>query len=412
MQLLRAIALESSSDEEDIERDQNNVDNTVDRLTQQHPSSSDASDDVLENQPSADTSDSTSDHNTDFGLLDYIDSSSESILEETEEKSLKEKLATWSTTHGLSKFCIDELLKMLRSDGNVNLPKDSRTLLQTPKLINYEEKCGGQYIYFGMNEGLESIVGLESFFSDDNSLKLNFNIDGILVFKSTGTQFWPILCSVGHYTPFIVAIFYGSQKSNSREDYLSDFIRALHELSDNGITIGDTLFTIYINAFICDAPARAFLKNIKGHTGLKYNACERCMVRGYWKQNRVILHSADKCSLRTDKEFSSLTYLDYHQHGETPSAFSVQYTMCNSILSGLYAFGVSRSGKTYFRVSQTWSKCMQIVSRPASRNFEQFGISSAQNLAGIRTLESNRIPSVPALHRTSCFTQVPYQRKI
>jgi hypothetical protein len=50
-----------------------------------------------------------------------------------------------------------------------------------------------------------------------------------------------------------------------------------------------------IKAFICDAPAIAFIKGIKGHTGY----CERCTIRGEYKFN-IIVHLGNSC-LRTDK---------------------------------------------------------------------------------------------------------------
>lgn len=306
----RALALASSSDDEEI---QNLEHQTQAELPIQNLGhiSHDTGDNLDEHSESDEHTES------DFGLSDTILSSSDGVSE-IEEKSLREQLAAWSTKNRLSKTCVDDVLKILCSNGHTDLPKDSRTLLKTPKLIEFVEKCGGQYIYFGMKDGLKTIVSLKSFSLDEeagNSLKLNFNVDGIPLFKSTGTQFWPILCSLGHYTPFVVAIFYGSGKPNCLEDYLSDFVKEMQELSQNGFAFKDKAFNIIFNAFICDAPARAFLKNIKGHTG--YNACERCIVRGYWKENRVVLHSNEKCPLRTDEDFSSVAY-DDHQNGETP----------------------------------------------------------------------------------------------
>jgi len=61
--------------------------------------------------------------------------------------------------------------------------------------------------------GLSKLVPLYTSDNHDNILRLNFkNIDGIPLFRSVGTQFWPILCSVGNITPFIVALFYGPSK--------------------------------------------------------------------------------------------------------------------------------------------------------------------------------------------------------
>ena len=264
---------------------------------------------------------------SDFGFSETVqssDSDADASFSDNEVglKTLKEQLSTWATSNNVSKSCVDELLTILKPQCNVELPKDCRTLLQTPRVIEYSEKCGGKYIYFGIEIGLMNILYHKSFsldFVEENTLKLNFNIDGIPVFKSTGTQFWPILCSLGNYTPFMVSIFYGPSKPSSLEDFLADFLTELDKLVLEGILFENERLNVQVNAFICDAPARAFLKCIKGHTG--YNACERCIVHGYYKDNRVVLYSEETYTARTDDEFKAWRY-PAHQSRITPLAAS------------------------------------------------------------------------------------------
>ena len=109
-----------------------------------------------------------------------------------------------------------------------------------------------------------------------HEMKLICNIDGVPVYTSSNLQFWAILCSVDNLEPFINAIVYGNSKPNSVDDYLSDLVSELLNLCEDGIHINDEVVDIQIKAFVCDAPARAFLKCIKGHTG--YHSCERCRV--------------------------------------------------------------------------------------------------------------------------------------
>ena len=277
---VRALAMDSSSDDD------------IPDVIEQGILHEEVAPNLTDQNIETDSDESIVSDGSDFGFSETVQSSesdSESLSEnEIDEKSFREKLATWSTKSKVSKSAIDDLLILLRSEGNVDIPKDARTLLQTPKSIELEEKCGGKYIYFGIKIGLAKILALKSFSVNnvvENMLNLNFNIDGIPLFKSSSTQFWPILCSLGNYTPFIVSIFYGSGKPNSCEDFLTDFLTELNELVENGLIYNENTFNIRTNAFICDAPARAFLKNIKGHTG--YYACERCTIKGYWKDNRV-----------------------------------------------------------------------------------------------------------------------------
>lgn len=46
-----------------------------------------------------------------------------------------------------------------------------------------------------------------------------------------------------------------------------------------------------VGSFICDAPARAFLKCTKGHNA--YYACERCTIKGRWN-GRVVFSLNDE----------------------------------------------------------------------------------------------------------------------
>jgi hypothetical protein len=88
-------------------------------------------------------------------------------------------------------------------------------------------------------------------------------------------------------------------------------------LIDTGISIGDVVYSVNIRAFVCDAPARAFLKNIKSHTG--YYSCERCEIEGYWKKSRVVFLSNNQIVKRLDDKFSNYEYRYHlHQSGETP----------------------------------------------------------------------------------------------
>ena len=53
------------------------------------------------------------------------------------------------------------------------------------------------------------------------------------------------------------------------------------------LVINNSSITVELAAFVCDAPVRSGLKNIKSHTG--YNSCERCTITGEYVGNRVVL---------------------------------------------------------------------------------------------------------------------------
>lgn len=62
-------------------------------------------------------------------------------------------------------------------------------------------------------------------------------------------------------------------------------------------------------AFICDAPARAFLKCVKGHSG--YNGCERCVQTGVYVSGRMTYPDLT-AELRTDSQFEEMIDEDHH----------------------------------------------------------------------------------------------------
>ncbi|KAK0062244.1 transposase domain-containing protein [Biomphalaria pfeifferi] len=67
--------------------------------------------------------------------------------------------------------------------------------------------------------------------------------------------------------------------------------------------------TIHVSCFVCDAPARAYIKQIKGHGG--YYGCEKCKHKGKW-YGRIVYPDVN-ASKRTDREFDLQTDKEYHQ---------------------------------------------------------------------------------------------------
>jgi hypothetical protein len=78
-------------------------------------------------------------------------------------------------------------------------------------------------------------------------------------------------------SPFAVAIFSGDSKPFSVTAYLQQFIEELNNLTSNGFEYNGDIIPVKIKTILCDAPARAFLKCIKGRIG-NY-ARERCNAK-------------------------------------------------------------------------------------------------------------------------------------
>lgn len=192
----------------------------------------------------------------------------------------------WAVENQISHTALNSLLVILRQNYDASLPMDARTLLKTPanqsSLI--KNMCGSQYYHFGLYKAVCDFLSRND---DDTSLQIleNFrlsmkvNCDGIPLHRSSKAQFWPILVSFSceglktKHSPVIVGIFYGISKPNNIDVYLKEFIDELESLSSR-CSFGNHLISIKVSCFVCDAPARQFLKQITSYNG--YSGCERC----------------------------------------------------------------------------------------------------------------------------------------
>jgi len=206
-------------------------------------------------------------------------------------------------------------LHLLRNQG-LNLPADCRTLLKPPSYVELSNKCGGTYKQFGLENGIRCFLNYHVDLQL-TELKVKVNVDGLPLFKSSSTQFWPILCAVNNYKPFLVTLFCGTSKPSSVTDFLSDFLLEFQQLQQTGFEYRGVVLPVSLYAFICDAPARSFLKCIKFHTG--YFSCERCTIKGEW-HNRIVFNGGAQnpaVVLRNDVEFMQCKYKD-HQTSTSP----------------------------------------------------------------------------------------------
>ena len=208
-------------------------------------------------------------------------------------------LREWCSTSGCSREKLNNLLVILRDQGVHNeLPRDIRTLLHTPRDIVTISKCGGQYFNIGIEKGLNQTFS-RAVLNSLNGLELTINIDGLPLEKSSNRQLWPILgCFNDSTKVFIIGLFCGYSKSDSVTDFLFDFLKECCILSKGVLLDNDTIVPFVLKSFICDAPARAFLKCITGHDG--YYSCKRCTAQGKSVQHRLVYgESFDGCEKRT-----------------------------------------------------------------------------------------------------------------
>ncbi|KAJ8034244.1 hypothetical protein HOLleu_21001 [Holothuria leucospilota] len=239
---------------------------------------------------------------------------------------IEESLSAWAIEFQgqVSHAALAGLLTALKPNFP-HLPRDPRTLLHTNTSYNIVDICGGQYYHFGIKSCIVS--KLEMYHNDVANLQeisLQVNIDGLPLFKSSCGQIWPILCFIeglSQRDPFAVGIFYGTKKPTDASEYLSFFSEEVLSLYETGITYAHMKYPVKISAVVCDAPARAFVKNVKGHTG--YYGCERCTQQGVW-DSKMTFPLVD-APARTNEIFSQLGY-ENHQLG-TPGLADLPINM-------------------------------------------------------------------------------------
>lgn len=126
---------------------------------------------------------------------------------------LADKLRFIISKYHVSHNFVNELLTILR-DEELDVPKDVRTLLQTPKSHSYNilNINPGTYIHFGIRNMLIPIIS--KFFDELHNLsllELGCNIDGLPISRSSKACFWPILvsfvnCSIHNLSKIVIPI--------------------------------------------------------------------------------------------------------------------------------------------------------------------------------------------------------------
>ncbi|KAB0803466.1 hypothetical protein PPYR_00436, partial [Photinus pyralis] len=223
--------------------------------------------------------------------------------------SLSTKLKQWAITSGVTHSTVTNLLHIL-SPYHAELPLDCRTLLKTPTKTNIIQLETGSYCHIGLQKGITHFLLTNSQFIGDE-LQIGFNIDGIPLYKSKNSQLWPILGQIknSNSSPFPIGVFYGNAKPQPLQLFLKDLINELNILMIEGITVMGKSYRVQIFAFMCDSPARAFLKCIKYHSG--YSSCEKCIEVGNYVDGRVVFLSTS-APKRTDHSFKNQTDEDHH----------------------------------------------------------------------------------------------------
>ena len=196
------------------------------------------------------------------------------------------------------------------------LPRDPRSLLQTPRESTSKAVPGGTLLYMGLSGSLQTRLAdvINHGIAIPQNLTVQVHIDGLKLYGSSRRHLWPILAGIKELPRtkiFPVAIFWGDSKPADIDSFLADFVAELILLLKEGIyCVSENLYSpIKLGNIVCDTPARAFVKQVKGHTG--YFGCDKCIQKGLRVDNTMTYPSSGATS-RNDANFRRRQNVQHH----------------------------------------------------------------------------------------------------
>lgn len=249
-------------------------------------------------------------------------STSDEFSDVVEEKPMfRDELAKCFAGQRITHVQGNAILKVLRSHKcHSNLPKDTRTLLQTPRnRIQTVPMGSGEYLHIGFESGiLRALSGLHNE-SIPAVLEIDISIDGGTLDRSGTIHIWPIqfrIVNVAHSKPQILGVYKGQGKPPCAIEFFDAFIQEVKQLrATHGIEFRGKRIPFNFRCFIADAPARAFILNHRGHNASR--ACSKCKVSGKYYKSRMIFLGTNH-PLRSDEEYARRVDEDHHKEGPSP----------------------------------------------------------------------------------------------
>ena len=163
-----------------------------------------------------------------------IESSSESECDESTtidnvEKDTKfvQDIRQWAVkyVHTVPHVAIDDLLHTLKENTNTVFPRNSKTLLKTPRSTEIFDMDSEQYCHYGMQRAiLLFIVDLSKKKINVDTLEILVSIDGAPLATSSEKGLWIISCSEKLLKNVeVVGIYHGKDKPSNCNDLLERF---------------------------------------------------------------------------------------------------------------------------------------------------------------------------------------------
>lgn len=223
------------------------------------------------------TEEDVTQHNDDNDEIDDFGCSAKEFKEdvnalEDQTVTIAAEIRDWALMFGIKHTALNALLAIQRKNGYPWLPKDSRTLLNTPRKIKItpipfiankllpNSASVGKFWYNGLENSIRNAI--TPLITCNMNLKMSINIDGLPVYNSANIEFWPILALLHDFKnirPLVIAIAAGTGKPDVTI-FFGDFVKELNMLWSTGIEINGYKVKVVTTNFRCDTPARALAK--------------------------------------------------------------------------------------------------------------------------------------------------------
>jgi len=195
---------------------------------------------------------------------------------------LKLSLRRWKVTHPrVDMSACDDLLGILHPH-HPELPLTTKTLVRTPRKTPTLHKLSptdeGLYYHRGLETGIIHSLSQCRQEQFPQRLDIYLAVDGVSLTKSSTSQFWPIvgfIPSLPSSSPFEVAVYWGFTKPQNSNLFLKRTMEEADKLARDGLLWKGNRIFIFVKAFICDAPARAWVTCTKSHSS-KLHGCSKC----------------------------------------------------------------------------------------------------------------------------------------
>lgn len=221
-------------------------------------------------------------------------------------------LSQWAIQHNVSQTALDDLLIELRQNGHSDLPKASKTLLNTSRHAHPTSIDNGTYCHIGIGRCLSAyfLALSKKRYAIPESVTLDFNIDEVSGSKSSQIILWIIQMSLRDIecNPFVIGVFQGKKKPDCNT-LLKEFVDEINTLISDGLNYKNLIVRIEMGYMCCDTPAVTFIRGSKGHAG--FNCCIKCTQRGQRLDFRLVFPHISETN-RTDEDFRSRTDPEHH----------------------------------------------------------------------------------------------------